>query len=87
MVERSVCQGRSPLVIKDSQVHDAGMRRLWVLLGAVAALNAFPVLTGCKKAEATPASATQYTCAHHPEVVQNTPGKCPNCNMDLTARK
>lgn len=27
--------------------------------------------------------ADVYTCPMHPEVVQNTPGKCPKCNMDL----
>src|SRR5690606_18096309 len=24
-----------------------------------------------------------YTCPMHPEVVSNTPGKCPKCGMDL----
>lgn len=72
---------------KGSDVHDAGMKRLSVLLGAVAVLNVFPILTGCKKAESTSESVTQYTCAHHPEVVQSTPGKCPKCNMDLTPKK
>jgi hypothetical protein len=50
-------------------------------------LSALPVLTGCKKAETTSESVTQYTCAHHPEVVQSTPGKCPKCNMNLTVKK
>lgn len=31
---------------------------------------------------AAPAS-TVYTCPHHPEVVQSTPGKCPKCGMTL----
>ena len=26
---------------------------------------------------------TQYTCPMHPEVVQNEPGKCPQCGMTL----
>ena len=58
---------------KGLEVHDARMKRLLVLLGAFAGLNVFPVLTGCKKAESTSESVTQYTCAHHPEVVQGTP--------------
>lgn len=33
-----------------------------------------------------PATAKQYTCAHHPEVVQNAPGNCPKCNMALTPK-
>jgi len=27
--------------------------------------------------------AIQYTCAMHPEVVQDMPGKCPKCGMEL----
>lgn len=30
------------------------------------------------------AEATQYTCSMHPEVVQDAPGSCPICGMDLT---
>src|SRR5438067_13076053 len=26
---------------------------------------------------------TQYTCVMHPEVVQDHPGKCPKCGMEL----
>ena len=26
-----------------------------------------------------------YTCPMHPEVQQQTPGKCPQCGMDLKA--
>ena len=29
----------------------------------------------------------QYTCTHHPEVVQDTPGTCPKCNMALVEKK
>jgi hypothetical protein len=28
----------------------------------------------------------QYTCPMHPEVVQNSPGKCPKCGMDLVEK-
>jgi hypothetical protein len=27
----------------------------------------------------------QYTCVMHPEVVQDHPGKCPKCGMELVA--
>ena len=30
------------------------------------------------------ASATEYTCAMHPQIRQNEPGICPICEMDLT---
>lgn len=29
------------------------------------------------------ASATQYHCEHHPEVVSSAPGTCPKCGMSL----
>ena len=29
----------------------------------------------------------QYTCPMHPEVVKETPGKCPKCGMDLVAKE
>ena len=31
--------------------------------------------------------ATQYTCVMHPEVVQDHPGKCPKCGMELVPAK
>jgi rubrerythrin len=30
--------------------------------------------------------AVQYTCPMHPEVVQDKPGKCPKCGMDLVEK-
>lgn len=27
---------------------------------------------------------TYYTCAHHPEVMADKPGKCPKCDKELT---
>ena len=29
----------------------------------------------------------QYTCAMHPDVVSDKPGKCPKCGMDLVEKK
>lgn len=31
------------------------------------------------------AEATKYTCPMHPQIIQDTPGKCPICGMDLVA--
>jgi hypothetical protein len=38
-------------------------------------------------APATMPSAMTYTCAMHPEVVSDKPGKCPKCGMALVAKK
>ena len=29
----------------------------------------------------------QYTCSMHPEVIQDTPGRCPKCGMKLIEKK
>jgi PHP family Zn ribbon phosphoesterase len=46
--------------------------RMNILLGSIEKL--YPA-----QAEAT----AVYTCSMHPEIVQNGPGKCPKCGMDL----
>ena len=54
---------------------------------AIAGLSAATaLLVGCKHDDEHNHSSGhvhQYTCAHHPEVVQSTPGTCPKCNMKL----
>jgi multidrug efflux pump subunit AcrA (membrane-fusion protein) len=38
--------------------------------------------------QATSGSAkVQYTCPMHPEVISDTPGKCPKCGMDLVKKE
>ena len=54
-------------------------------------------VSGCKKSEHEhsageqsgheQSAAKKYTCPHHPEVVQDKPGKCPKCSMDLVEKK
>jgi len=33
--------------------------------------------------EHSSAKANNYTCPMHPEVVQNSPGKCSKCGMEM----
>lgn len=63
----------------------------WIMMGLMTltlATAAFGV-TGCSKTEPAQGSGTQakqYTCSMHPDVVQDKPGKCPKCGMDLTKK-
>ena len=58
---------------------------LMALALGVAALG----VTGCNKSEQdhSDGHAHQYTCPHHPEVVQDKPGNCPKCGMKLVEKK
>lgn len=58
---------------------------------AIAALSTATVLlVGCKHDDAHThggGHVHQYTCEHHPEVVQSTPGNCPKCGMKLVHKE
>ncbi|HMI65632.1 MAG TPA: efflux RND transporter periplasmic adaptor subunit [Cyclobacteriaceae bacterium] len=64
------------------------MKRNWrnkahYLLFVVAVL-----LAGCNSGEHSAHDDEQYSCSMHPQVIQDKPGRCPICGMDLvrTAR-
>jgi hypothetical protein len=67
------------------------MRRIALGIMAVMIAIAFPCVTGCSNEEHSQQTsdnkAVQYTCSMHPEVVQDKPGKCPKCGMDLVVKK
>jgi len=44
-------------------------------------------ITSALMAQTPKPEATQYTCVMHPEVVQDHPGKCPKCGMELVPAK
>ena len=49
------------------------------------ALLSLLLLAACKgkKAPATTKADTYYTCSMHPQIMQDKPGTCPICHMDL----
>ena len=56
----------------------------YVLLIAIS----FAVLASCKSKKAPLKEAsTYYTCSMDPQVIENKPGKCPICHMQLTEVK
>ena len=61
------------------------IRNLAVVVAFTFLTIAFLGASGCSKPapEQAGSQAKQYTCAMHPDVVQDKPGKCPKCGMDL----
>jgi membrane fusion protein, copper/silver efflux system len=56
------------------------MKRYWNILLLLLVL----LTAGCSEQHPEhTASETTYTCPMHPQIVQNEPGTCPICNMDL----
>jgi hypothetical protein len=50
----------------------------------LALVSANVALVGCKHTDDHGSGHVhRYTCTHHPEVVQNSPGTCPKCGMKL----
>lgn len=63
------------------------MKKLTLLICTaifVTALGAFTQTSPAPSPTATASAVDQkYTCPMHPEVVQDKPGKCPKCGMNL----
>jgi Cu(I)/Ag(I) efflux system membrane fusion protein/cobalt-zinc-cadmium efflux system membrane fusion protein len=60
-----------------------------ILMGLVGALSLqkFRYPEDSETTAAAPADAAQYTCGMHPFVIQDEPGTCPICGMNLTPLK
>ena len=59
-------------------------------IGMFALIIGAGIMTGCStsNSQQAPAAKTHtYYCPMHPDVVQNSPGKCPKCGMDLTEKQ
>ncbi|HEY8897341.1 MAG TPA: efflux RND transporter periplasmic adaptor subunit [Niastella sp.] len=61
------------------------LRRSLVRFVLCAAFLVMLLLAACKNKKATEAtkSDTYYTCSMHPQIMQDKPGTCPICHMDL----
>jgi Heavy metal binding domain len=67
----------------------------WIMAGlmVVTLASIMIAVSGCKEKESSQSQSpstnqtVQYTCPMHPDVVQDKPGKCPKCGMDLVEKK
>ncbi|MBI2892486.1 MAG: efflux RND transporter periplasmic adaptor subunit [Deltaproteobacteria bacterium] len=61
----------------------------WVIILSVAAVAAFTVGKCIVDSAAGPSAESQtvWTCPMHPQIVQNEPGECPICGMDLVPKQ
>ncbi|WP_205513497.1 efflux RND transporter periplasmic adaptor subunit [Longitalea arenae] len=61
------------------------LRRSFLRFVLYAALAAVFLLSACKnkRTPATAKSDSYYTCSMHPQIMQDKPGTCPICHMDL----
>lgn len=56
--------------------------RTKIILGLIILFSGF-IFTGCTEEYEKHAEAGKYTCPMHPQIVNNGPGTCPICKMDL----
>ncbi len=65
------------------------LKLVFVIL-TVSGMLAFAACNNAPKTEQKQTEQTkkaEYTCPMHPEIVQDKPGKCPKCGMDLIEKK
>ena len=65
------------------------MKSLFLLLvGSILTTSGFAQKAKANVPKPNPTTLTvRYTCPMHHDVVSDTPGKCPKCNMDLSLSK
>ncbi|HNP94827.1 MAG TPA: efflux RND transporter periplasmic adaptor subunit [Cyclobacteriaceae bacterium] len=62
------------------------MKNYWKTNSLITLLFLAWSLNGCNRSDRETAAADQYTCPMHPQVVQDKPGTCPICAMELVKR-
>jgi len=59
-------------------------RKKFLKIAIWTVLTPILILTACKETKKQSAEARQtYTCPMHPQIIQESPGTCPICGMDL----
>ena len=72
-----------PFLICSVVCANAVLSGLDTMLPAFSHHDGLQKLLGISVAHAEEAAAVKYTCPMHPQVISDTPGKCPICGMDL----
>src|SRR5687767_3304649 len=81
-VEQPAVEGPPPGVLVMAWVR-------WILIAAMAGIAALSVAYsfGLFAVDSASAASTQYYCPMHPQIVQDQPGSCPICGMDLVLKE
>ena len=58
-----------------------------IFIGLIIAVTTTVAQSHTQKKPPEEQQEAQYTCPMHPEVVQDKPGKCPKCGMDLVMKE
>src|SRR5260221_13097153 len=62
------------------------MKRNWKNKAYHALVVVATLLTSCSRSEHTANESEQYSCSMHPQVIQDKPGTCPICGMDIVRK-
>ena len=67
------------------------MKKTSLLICAAILMAAVPMFAQTNPDPSPPVTgspaAQKYTCPMHPEIEQDSPGKCPKCGMKLESKK
>jgi hypothetical protein len=62
-------------------------KAILILVFVVSTAIVFNACSGSSTKSSEQTAKKEYTCSMHPEVVQDKPGQCPKCGMDLIEKK
>jgi membrane fusion protein, copper/silver efflux system len=62
-------------------------KAILILVFAVSTAMVFNACSGNSSKKTEQSTKVEYTCPMHDDVVQEKPGQCPKCGMDLVEKK